>query len=68
MSHAPETHALRSLIEEVRAMRPSTDVNRLSMSREHREDELGRLAYRHAINDVLDRIATRVNPPEAGRS
>ena len=45
-----------TLTDELRAMRPSTDVNRLSLSQKHREDELGRLAYRRAINDALDRI------------
>jgi hypothetical protein len=40
-------------------MRPSTDVNRLSLGRDEREDELTRLAYRRAINDVCERLAAR---------
>jgi hypothetical protein len=48
---------LAKVLAELRAMRPSTDVNRLSLSRKHREDELGKLAYRRALNDACDRIA-----------
>jgi len=44
-------------LEKVRALRPSTDVTRLSGKREEREDELGRLAYRRAINDALELFA-----------
>ena len=54
-----EREAAERLVGEVRAMRPSTDVNRLQLSRPHREDELGKLAYRRAINDVLAHIEAR---------
>lgn len=45
-----------ALADELRAMRPSTDANRLGLSTKHRENEIGRVAYRRAINDVLDRL------------
>lgn len=45
-----------ALADELRAMRPSTDANRLGLSTKHRENEIGRIAYRRAINDVLDRL------------
>lgn len=44
---------------ELAAMRPATDVNRLQLSRKHREDELERLVRRRTLNDVLELLAAR---------